>query len=122
MVWIAPLVLGMFAANVLTRSMLYAMLAVTVDLLWGFTGILTFGQAAFFGVGAYATAMTMTSLGSTPAWMAVALALAIVLPMVARAFGRLALVLSRLDSALRLGDLARVPHRGHAARIFRRRC
>ena len=81
-VWIAPLVLGAFAANVLTRSMIYATLAVTVDLLWGFTGILTFGQAAFFGVGAYATAMTMTSLGSTPAWMAAALALAIVLPMV----------------------------------------
>ena len=74
--------LGAFAANVLTRSMIYATLAVTVDLLWGFTGILTFGQAAFFGVGAYATAMTMTSLGSTPAWMAAALALAIVLPMV----------------------------------------
>ena len=81
-VWIAPLVLGAFAANVLTRSMIYATLAVTVDLLWGFTGILTFGQAAFFGVGAYATAMTMTSLGSTPAWMAAALALAIALPMV----------------------------------------
>ena len=81
-VWIAPLVLGDFAANVLTRSMIYATLAVTVDLLWGFTGILTFGQAAFFGVGAYATAMTMTSLGSTPAWMAAALALAIILPMV----------------------------------------
>ncbi len=80
MVWIAPLLLGMFAVNVLTRSMLYAVLAVTVDLLWGFTGILTFGQAAFFGVGAYATAMTVTNLGSTPAWMAVALALAIVLP------------------------------------------
>jgi branched-chain amino acid transport system permease protein len=81
-VWFAPLVLGTFAVNVLTRSMLYATLAVTVDLLWGFTGILTFGQAAFFGVGAYATAMTMTSLGSTPVWMAAALALAIVLPVI----------------------------------------
>ena len=44
-VWLAPVVLGAFAVNVLTRSMLYATLAVTVDLLWGFTGILTFGQA-----------------------------------------------------------------------------
>jgi branched-chain amino acid transport system permease protein len=81
-VWCAPLVLGTFAVNVLTRSMLYATLAATVDLLWGFTGILTFGQAAFFGVGAYATAMTMTSLGSTPGWMAAALALAIILPVI----------------------------------------
>ena len=81
-IWVAPFVLGTFAVNVLTRSMLYATLAVTVDLLWGFTGILTFGQAAFFGVGAYATAMTLTSLGSAPAWMAAALALSIVLPVI----------------------------------------
>ncbi len=80
-VWLAPLVLDTFSVNVLTRSMIYAVLAVTVDLLWGFTGILTFGQAAFFGVGAYATAMTMANLGATPAWMAAALTLAVALPM-----------------------------------------
>ena len=62
-VWIAPLVLDTFAVNVLTRSMIYAVLAVTVDLLWGFAGILTFGQAAFFGVGAYATAMMLAASG-----------------------------------------------------------
>ena len=64
--WIAPLFLDTFAVNVLTRSMIYAVLAVTVDLLWGFAGILTFGQAAFFGVGAYATAMILTAYGATP--------------------------------------------------------
>ena len=80
-VWFAPVLLGTFAVNVLTRSMLYAVLAVTVDLLWGFTGILTFGQAAFFGVGAYATAMVMTQLGSSPGWMAAALVLAVAVPM-----------------------------------------
>ncbi len=80
-VWFAPLLLGTFAVNVLTRSMLYAILAVTVDLLWGFTGILTFGQAAFFGVGAYATAIVMAQFGSTPGWMTAALALAVVAPM-----------------------------------------
>lgn len=78
--WGAPLVLDTFATNVLTRSMIYAMLAVTVDLLWGFAGILTFGQAAFFGVGAYATAMTLSYLGATPEWMAAALAIAILAP------------------------------------------
>jgi branched-chain amino acid transport system permease protein len=79
-VWAAPLVLDTFAVNVLTRSMIYAVLAVTVDLLWGFTGILTFGQAAFFGVGAYATAMVLTYLGSTPPFVALALVLSIVVP------------------------------------------
>jgi branched-chain amino acid transport system permease protein len=80
-VWFAPLVLDAFAVNVLTRSLIYAILAVTVDLLWGFTGILTFGQAAFFGAGAYAAAIVATQMGSTPAWLLAGLALAILAPM-----------------------------------------
>ena len=39
-------------------------MALTVDLLWGYTGILTFGQAAFFGIGAYAAALVLTHCGS----------------------------------------------------------
>jgi branched-chain amino acid transport system permease protein len=81
-VWVAPLVLDSFAVNVLTRSLIYAVLAVTVDLLWGFTGILTFGQAAFFGAGAYAAAIVATQMGSTPAWLLAGLAVAILAPMV----------------------------------------
>ena len=65
-----PYVLDRFALNVLTRAMIFAILAITVDLLWGFTGILTFGQAAFFGVGAYATAMLLTHVGSSPLMLA----------------------------------------------------
>ncbi|QZN98733.1 ABC transporter permease subunit [Chenggangzhangella methanolivorans] len=80
--WIAPLALDTFAVNVLTRSMIYAMLAVTVDLLWGFAGVLTFGQAAFFGVGAYAAAMALTYLGADPVWMVAALGLAVLAPAV----------------------------------------
>ena len=80
LVWVAPGMLDTFSVNVLTRSLLYAALAVTVDLLWGFTGILTFGQAAFFGAGAYATAMVLAHLGSSPAWVLAALALSILVP------------------------------------------
>ncbi|MEL6063907.1 MULTISPECIES: ABC transporter permease subunit [unclassified Methylobacterium] len=80
--WLAPLVLDTFAVNVLTRSMIYAVLAVTVDLLWGFAGILTFGQAAFFGVGAYATAMILTAYGATPLGIAAAVAASLVAPVV----------------------------------------
>ncbi|TIP76461.1 MAG: branched-chain amino acid ABC transporter permease, partial [Mesorhizobium sp.] len=71
---------------VLTRSMIYAMLAVTVDILWGYTGILTFGQAAFFGTGAYASAMVLSHLGASPALMVLALALAIIVPVLLGAF------------------------------------
>ncbi|NYJ13892.1 branched-chain amino acid transport system permease protein [Rhizobium leguminosarum] len=77
-----PMFLGRFSLNVLTRSMIYAMLAITVDLLWGYTGVLTFGQAAFFGVGAYATAMVLTHIGASPALFVIALVAAVLVPLV----------------------------------------
>jgi branched-chain amino acid transport system permease protein len=60
---VAPLVLDTFTVNVLTRSLLYAMLALTLDVLWGYTGILSYGQSAFFAIGAYALGLTSTHLG-----------------------------------------------------------
>ncbi len=59
----APLLLDTYSVNVLTRSLLLAVAAVTVDLLWGYTGILSFAQAAFLAIGAYALALASTNLG-----------------------------------------------------------
>lgn len=39
------------------KYLCYAMLALSVDLIWGFAGILTLGQAAFFALGGYAMGM-----------------------------------------------------------------
>ncbi len=74
-VGLGTLLLDSYLLNVLTRAFIYAVLAVTVDLLWGYTGVLTFGQSAFFGLGAYVTAMTLTYAGSD-ASLVVAAALA----------------------------------------------
>src|SRR5216110_1186862 len=52
----SPLVLGEYAQQILSQAFFFAIAAVTVDLLWGYTGILTFGQSAFFGVGVYTVA------------------------------------------------------------------
>jgi ABC-type branched-chain amino acid transport system, permease component len=41
------------------------MLALTLDVLWGYTGILSYGQSAFFAIGAYALGLTSTHLGFT---------------------------------------------------------
>lgn len=57
-----PTVLDTYSVNVLTRSLLYAAVALTVDLLWGFLGILTFGQSVFFACGAYAAGLVFTHL------------------------------------------------------------
>ncbi len=67
LVAIGPMVIDEYSVNILVRSFLYGCIAVTVDILWGFTGILTFGQAAFFGIGAYALGLAVTTYDfSTP--------------------------------------------------------
>ncbi len=63
----APWALDTYSVNVLTRSLLLAVAAVTVDLLWGYTGILSFAQAAFLAIGAYALALVSTRLGFSAA-------------------------------------------------------
>ncbi len=63
LVAIGPYLLPDFLINNLIRGFLYAAVALTVDILWGYTGILTFGQSAFFGIGAYAAGLSFTHLG-----------------------------------------------------------
>jgi branched-chain amino acid transport system permease protein len=55
----SPLVLGDYAQQILAQAFFFAIAAVTVDLLWGYAGILTFGQSAFFGIGVYAVALAL---------------------------------------------------------------
>lgn len=50
----APLFLAPFATTTLTRFLVFALLAVSLDLLVGVTGLPSLGHAAYFGVGAYA--------------------------------------------------------------------
>jgi branched-chain amino acid transport system permease protein len=56
----APFFMDAYSVNVLVRSMIYASIALSVDILWGYLGVLTFGQSAFFAAGAYATALVFT--------------------------------------------------------------
>ncbi|HEX3178983.1 MAG TPA: hypothetical protein VHZ49_20065 [Methylomirabilota bacterium] len=43
-----------YTANVLAVYMIYGILAMSLSLIWGGAGIMSFGQTAFFGIGAYA--------------------------------------------------------------------
>ena len=78
---VAPFFLDIYVVNILIRALLLAALALTVDLLWGYTGILTFGQSAFFGIGAYACALVFTHWGFGADWAILALVLGIVAAM-----------------------------------------
>jgi len=48
---------GSFVVLLTTRALVFAILAMSLDILLGFTGLASLGQAAYFGVGAYLTAI-----------------------------------------------------------------
>ncbi|OED39923.1 urea ABC transporter [Chromatiales bacterium (ex Bugula neritina AB1)] len=55
---------------------IWALLALSLGLMWGFAGILSFGHAAYFGLGAYAYAISAINLGESTG----ALFLAVLVP------------------------------------------
>ncbi len=50
--------------NLFGKYLSLAILALGMDLIWGYTGILSLGQAIFFGIGAYSIGMHMMLEGS----------------------------------------------------------
>jgi branched-chain amino acid transport system permease protein len=52
-----------FYISLATQMWIYAIVAMSLDLLVGFSGLVNFSQAAFFGVGAYAAAIALTQHG-----------------------------------------------------------
>ena len=66
-----PLVLNTYWINLLTLAFVYSLAVYSINLLTGFTGLLSFGQAGFVGVGAY-TYGVLSVAGLSPAVAAVA--------------------------------------------------
>lgn len=54
---IFPFLFSMFQVGLFTKFMCFAIIALSLDLLWGYTGILSLGQGVYFGLGAYCMAM-----------------------------------------------------------------
>ena len=53
----STLYLSSFVVTVLGKYLTYALLALSVDLVWGYCGVLSLGHAAFFTLGGYAMGM-----------------------------------------------------------------
>jgi len=49
--------------HMLTIGMIYILLVASLDLLYGYTGLITLGHGAFFGIGAYACGILQVKLG-----------------------------------------------------------
>jgi urea transport system permease protein len=53
----SPLHLSSYTVTLLGKYLCYGLLAIAVDLVWGYCGILSLGHAAFFSLGGYAMGM-----------------------------------------------------------------
>jgi len=72
-----PLVSGSYGIDFVTKIMVFAIFALSLELLVGATGLICFGQAAFFGIGAYAAVLLSSdSNPSSIAWLLPACVLA----------------------------------------------
>jgi branched-chain amino acid transport system permease protein len=58
-----PLYLPVFWLRIATETLMWASIAISWNLIGGYTGYLNFGHAAFFGVGAYSTGILFVRLG-----------------------------------------------------------
>jgi len=59
-----------------TQVLIYGLFALGFNLLYGYTGLLSFGHAAYYGLGAYATGIALAKLKVTSLWLALGLGLA----------------------------------------------
>lgn len=76
-----PLFLGAFTVTNLTYFLVWVFMALGLSLIWGYSGILSFGQTAFFGLAGYTYGVISINLGDTGLWTWFAFGAALVLPM-----------------------------------------
>jgi branched-chain amino acid transport system permease protein len=58
-----------YMRTLMTQILIYGIFALSLNLLFGYTGLFSLGHAAFFGVAAYTTALLTTRLGVTSFWL-----------------------------------------------------
>ncbi len=86
---ISPPLLSSFLLTLLTQALIYGILAMSLDLLLGYTGLPSLGHAAYLGLGAYSVGVLTTRYGAN-FWTVLAVGLLLAM-LVAAIFGLVAL-------------------------------
>ena len=75
-----PLFSNVYLIDMVSTALILGIFALSLDLIWGYSGVLNLGHAAFFGLGAYSFVLTMKHVDAfNPIYMA--LFAAVFLPM-----------------------------------------
>jgi branched-chain amino acid transport system permease protein len=64
LLFISPPFLSSFLLTLLTQALIYAILAMSLDIILGYTGLASLGHAAYFGLGAYSVGILATKHGA----------------------------------------------------------
>lgn len=61
--YLFPIILSDFWVNIVAEIFIWSLFAASVNFLYGYAGLLSFGQAVYFGMGAYGVALGIELLG-----------------------------------------------------------
>jgi branched-chain amino acid transport system permease protein len=67
---IGPLFIGTALVSLLTKILIFALMAMSLDIAFGYTGLWSFGHAALFGVAAYTNGILIKHYSITSFWLA----------------------------------------------------
>ncbi len=70
LLFVAPLVLPEFWRRFVTEILIWGLLAMSSDILIGYTGMVSFGHSAFFGLGMYGAAAALLTMRPPNLWLA----------------------------------------------------
>jgi len=88
-----------YVQSLMTKILIYAIFAMSLDLLMGYAGIMSLGHAAFFGVAGYTTGILMVKCGIDSLWLGATCGI-LLATVVAAIFGIIALQVRGIYSIL----------------------
>jgi branched-chain amino acid transport system permease protein len=87
---VMPPLLPRYLQSMITKIVIFSVFALSLNLIWGYTGLISLGHATYFGVGAYASTILLVRMGIGNFWVAGLIAV-IVAGLLAAIYGIIAL-------------------------------
>lgn len=66
---IFPLIFSQFRVELMGKTMVYMLFALSLDLIWGYAGLMSMGHAVLFGIGGYILGLSYTLKDGLPEFM-----------------------------------------------------
>jgi branched-chain amino acid transport system permease protein len=67
---VLPLLLPRYLQSMATKIVIFSVFALSLNLIWGYTGLISLGHATYFGVGAYMSTILIVRMGIGNFWVA----------------------------------------------------